>query len=656
MALVMQPTRSFILNPSPEKMTVMKSYRFAVAALAALILISCQREQSFEGMTPVDKDAIAFSIGNATTRSSCSFSGVSPRTGVSISIGKTDKGEPLYLEETIEELNPAPATKGSPVYTQNLGTLYPTLGVYATGTVNGDAVFSRMDENMSDNKEPSLGQGWRYQHVYPGDQPWPDDETKVDFYLRIPQTGTGITATPESANHCTTFSLSSPKSGADQQDLLFAHTSINKTEHNGFLPYGAPVLMYHTLSAVKFRNGHPNSNATKTVITRVELSGIKGSGDCSVSFDDNGVATVSWSNLSNSSTEAAPFYLDFSNPTYTSANGANNSDGTVSEWNSGLTGTTWTNAAADHNLNDEDGSLTFWFIPQQLTGSAKLKLTFLVKTPFVPEGTEITHTVDFGDGTRPQNTNGTFGDYPTWKAGQLRTYTLMPYDVDVEIDDTIQGLIKSNLKVENTGNVPEYVRLLLLGNWYGWETEAEWNAWKNAATPEEKDEHAPDIIVGYTTDGSDGQNVMVDPWFRGGYDHDGDGVYEDPYGYFDPSFALGSPQAGNKWIDASGGFYYPEPIGPGTSIDSGTDLLFQSYTVSHIPDIYIAVPTSNVRVKAKGVHLVLTVSVQAIGALDKQGNEKGWLEAWYEATGNPKLDPADPRNAEYVHTASGSGE
>lgn len=646
----------------------MKNHLIAWAVLGTAVLSSCVQEKSFENIT-VGENEIAFVIGGSATRSAEQAPLAIP--GASIELCRTENGEAIYLEETIQDLNPSPATRGIPAYNTNLGKLYETMGVYAAGNF-GDKEFEKWDQYENPVDRPELG--WRYRYNY-SSSPWPDKGTPVDFNFRMPATMNGVTF--DAASHYTEFDYTSPAAATNQQDILFAHTSLSKEQHDTYLPNGAPVLMYHALSGVKFRNGHANNSDTKTVIKKVEIFGLKDKGHCVVTAGENDQITFTWTGQQKTRDS---FSQEYTNPTYSVDAGAANLDGTVDytdpTTNPDLYGTSWTNgteadamlkSGADHNLNDKDGSLTFWFVPQEITDAITMKVTFVVKTPFTPNGngadvanlsgTDITLTLNFGKELNAQYK--TASDNVFWGPGQLRTYTLKPLDVDVDIEDTMQGLVKSNVKIANTGNVPEYVRVLLLGNWYGWETEAEWNAWKNATTEEEKEEHEPSILVGYTTDGSETprQDVMVDPWYRGGYDHDGDGTYVDPYGYFDSTFTLGEPQTGNKWIDASGGFYYPYPIGPGTKLTAETEALFRSYTITSIPDIYIATPTSNVRVKAKGVHLVLTVSVQAIGAMDKDGNEKGWLEAWYEATGNRKLNPADhPEWAHNSGSGSGSGD
>ena len=652
----------------------MKNKLIALAVLGTAMLSSCVQEKSFDNIT-VGENEIAFVIGGSATRSAVEMPMTTP--GASIELCKTDNGEAIYLEETIEEMNASPATRGIPAYNTNLGKLYETMGVYADGNF-GDKNFERWDQYVNPVDDPELG--WRYRYNYSA-SPWPDKDTPVDFNLRMPATMNGVTF--DATSHYTVFDYTTPAAATDQQDILFAHTKLNKRTHDTYLPNGAPVLMYHALTGVKFRNGHVNGTDTKTIIKKVEIFGLKDKGHCVVTSDDNNVLTFTWTGQEKTRDS---FSQEYSNPTYVVAAGAANLDGTVDFTNptptdtedenyiapgqpgyvADYSGTSWVSAAAAHTLNDGDGSLTFWFVPQEITDEVTMKVTFVVKTPFTPNGngadvanlsgTDITLTLNFGKELNAQYK--TASDKVFWGPGQLRTYSLKPLDVDVDIEDTMQGLVKSNVKIANTGNVPEYVRVLLLGNWYGWETQAEWDAWKSATTEEAKAEHEPSILVGYDSDGTDGRDVMVDPWYRGGYKHDAQGNalenYQDNYGSFDSSFTLGTPQEGNRWIDASGGFYYPDPIGPGVKLNAETEALFQSYTITTIPDIYIAVPTSNTRVKAVGVHLVLTVSVQAIGALDKDGNEKGWLEAWYEATGNKKLNPAD--HPEWAHnSSSGSG-
>ena len=597
----MRKVKCSILNPNPERLDVMKKIYFVIAALAAVTLSSCEKEKDFNDATPLGKDDIAFSLQSAATRSTETMA---PKTGMTIKLNSE-----VCLEETIEDMDYAsPATRGVPAYTFNVGEIYKTMNVYADqGTFGGDATFERMDEAM-------IANGWRYWHNYSG-IPWPDEETPVDFYLSMPANATGV-SNPDYSDGQITFTFDSPANGAAQQDILFSHKAVNRKVHDGNLPNGTPVTMYHALTGVKFRNGHSNDGSTKTIIKSVKFKGLWSHGICTVSPDGEGTSKtkVVWEGYDNMAT----FTMDFSslNPTYDPDAGEDNPDGTINYGeDSKYNGTSWTAAAADHNLNDEDGSFTFWFIPQEIDESVTLEITFLVKTPDTPDGTEVPHVIEFGK--LVTQTTGEGEEAVTtrteWKAGQLRTYTLKPFDVDVEIFDKMTNLTKNNLHVTNTGNVDEYVRIMVIGNWYGWKT-----------AQDKADGKEPMILVGYEkADPND--DTMVEPWYR-----------ENPVyaAGFDDTFPGGRPQASSHWKRGTGSyFYYDQIIGAGQQL-SGTDALFQSYelTADMIPTIYLPVANQTTRQAAVGVHLVMEIVVQAIPTT-VDGVEVDCWTAWSNAVG-----------------------
>ena len=590
-----------------------------IAALAAVTLASCEKEKDFKDVTPLGKDDIAFSLQSAATRST---SVMAPKSGMTIKLDSQ-----VCLEETIEEMDyAAPATRGIPAYTFNVGEIYKAMDVYADqGSFGGEATYVRVDEEMVAN-------GWRYHHNYEGN-PWPDTTTPVDFYFSMPAQATGV-SDPNYIDGQITFTFDSPTNGAAQQDILFSHTAVSKNEHDGFLPNGAPVTMYHALTGVKFRNGHDNDGSTKTIIKSVTFKNLMSHGVCTVTpGSEEGTTSkykVNWGSLGKKTT----FTLDFSNPSYyvdsegnpvdADAEGKviNTNDGTVS-YGSGegqvptYNGTSWTSAAADHNLNDEEGSMTFWFIPQQISEDVTLEITFLVKTPDTPEGTEVPHIIKFGELVTKTTGEGESAQktYTEWAAGQLRTYTLKPFDVDVEIFDTMSNLKKENLHVTNTGNVDEYVRIMIIGNWYGWKSADD-----RAANP-----NNPTILVGYTS-ADPNDDTMVTPWYRE------DDLYSTG---FDPNyFPGGRPLASSHWKRGTGSyFYYDTKIGAGQQL-SGTDALFNYYqlTTDMIPTIYLPVANQTTRQEAVGVHLVMEVVVQAIPTT-VNGTEVDCWTAWSNAVG-----------------------
>ena len=61
-------------------------------------------------------------------------------------------------------------------------------------------------------------------------------------------------------------------------------------------------------------------------------------------------------------------------------------------------------------------------------------------------------------------------------------------DVDIKDVMTDNNMTKEQLHIANTGNVDEYVRMLIMGNWYGW---------KPGTTAADTVGVAPSILVGY---------------------------------------------------------------------------------------------------------------------------------------------------------------
>ena len=588
----------------------MKKIHIAMAVLGTVALVSCEREKSFNELTPIGENGVAFTIGGVSTRSA--EAEIYVERGVTLPLGTDDAGNSYFLEEEIMELNPSPATKGAPAYTVNVGNLYSTMGVYAATGSFGDASFEVMDkyDHKGDPSDPNApktagpdatkGDGWRYHHNYTA-SPWPTNkDEKVDFFLRMPAAASGV-SNLSYENQKITFNYSSGQDGALQQDILFSHTQISKSDHDGYLPNGAPVLMYHALTGVKFRSGSANGGPTKTIITKVVLSGLN---DTGIGTFDPSTKTVTWP-TDDQSMSLGSFILTYDNTAWSETADVDNTisyeKDTANPENNKF-GDSWYSAAADKNLNDEEGSLTFWLIPQTITKDATLKVTFRVKTKNTPDGTEITHTIKLGEAL----------ENVEWKAGQLRTYTLDPKDVDVDIFDQMSDLKKSNLEVTNTGNVDEYVRVMLMGNWYGWLPD------------EDPETDEPSILVGYKTSNLN-DYTMVDNWY-----------FRDAKfgGGFDNTFTNGVPQNGNEWIRGTGSYYYwPYIIGAGEKLSSSSTL-FKSYDLDPewIPEIWI--PVGSTREKAQGVHLVFECAVQAIGAKKPDGSGNyTWQEAWSAATG-----------------------
>ena len=623
---------------------IMKRITLAIAVIATLGLVSCQREKNFEN-TKIDDNTVVFGISRVGTRAS-------DNTIVSQATlpGRIQGGSQSFiLQETVELLDGTPvvATKGTPAYTENVGTLYGnTLGVYSDNKNFGDATYAMMSKDED--------AGWRYQHNYNGD-PWPDEKTAVDFYFRMPANMSGIsedgfTYAKTDGKQTISFTYTTPASASAQQDILFGARSASKADYLKSLPNGVPVLLQHALSGVKFRivnndettkgkDGH-----TQTYIEKVVVSGLKSSASCVVTpTGENGgyiditnnyssAGVVNWT-LSESDTTATYTQSFTEAQNLTEYNSKNTTDKPASFYG----------AANTNNLNDADASMTFWFIPQEMTKHVKVKVYFHVWDG-TKNGPTDSLTLKLGAKILAQTE-----DQQTltkkWNAGELRTFSLKPDKVDVEINDKLTEYVKSDVTIRNTGNVAMYVRVNLLGNWVG----------NVQLSDDPTDLSDTTVLMGHVkqtletgeTDyqvwpwnDKDGADGYVNQAGSGYYDESNKPKYDGThigYGEFIdlPALCTTADTTGNSnghhWYRFDKYYYYALPIGPGEYM-AASDVLFKSYTVGKSPTFYISDAWGN-RWPAQNVHLEMDVVAQSIEAeLDDNGKEvSDFMHAWAKA-------------------------
>lgn len=642
----------------------MKKFYIAMTAIAVVALVSCQQEKSFDEKS-LGKDEFRIALqGAATTRSQ---ELIEPKT-FSYHAGKDEaSGLEFYLEETVEDLNAAwaPATKGTPAYTENVGKLYHNMTVVSKdGTTETNTNFWAIDGQQQE------GAGWRYQGTFT----WAKDS--YDFYMSMPEnlTSNGVVSNPiygktDDGKLTISFDYKSPDtedaSAVGQKDIIFAARTITKGEATTNRVNGVPVLFHHALTGVKFRIANNDElekgkeGHTQTYITKVTITGLKNSGTCTITpreetngyVDDKTGDYSSGDQQTFTSGVVAWSYKDgtgtFSQKFTEAQNVTKYSSGTTSAsgsfTNNGDYPNTFSNAGNTYNLNDGDASMTFWFIPQALTEDVKLTVEFHV-----------------WDGTKDQKTNELTLNLGTevlkktgndltltrdWKAGQIRTFSLKPDKVDVEIDDKLTEYVKSDVTIRNTGNVAMYVRVNLLGNWVG-----------QLQLSEDKDDLSdPTVLMGHLQKkvATGETDYQVWPW----NDKDGDSGYVNQQGsnYFDesnkPSYdgshigygefidlpALCTTadttgkSNGHHWYRFDKYYYYALPIGPGEYM-AASDVLFKSYTVGKSPTFWVADAWGE-RWPAQNVHLEMDVVAQSIEAkLDEDGNEiSNFMEAWAKA-------------------------
>ena len=578
----------------------MKTRNIALILFAgvALLVTSCINEK--EGIiASIGDNDIAFKLAGIQTKAAPEDSFVSTETIASFKFGK---GDNFSLEEEVMSLDGMPATKGTPAFTENVASLYGSFNAVA----NPGADNSLPDANFPYDEATNL---WTH-HYHLGDI-W--EYAPFHFYMRMPAEPAGVSGDyTYNSDGSIEFDYTSPSSATAQQDILFTSTTMTKETENG-----KSITFYHALTGIKFSNFYTNkgitgANAiTKTIIKEVTLSGVKNTGHCKMVFENasSSKTVAQWSGLGIANNATTTTFTVSCSGTTNYKNSSYGLDTLLDE------------KATARNINDDDGSFTLWLIPQAFAAS---DVTIKVKCDVeLVSGNTTTKTYE------DEELEVSLGAR-TWKAGELHTFTLKPVYVGVELEDEMSDdkFTKSNVRVDNTGNVFEYVRVNLIGNWVG-EVQTAEGVYNEEET----------ILNGYTTS-DDANTTLVEAW------NDKDGFTS--YGTFEnlvpkstviPATAANTK---NNWVRYDKYYYYIKPIGPN---DAVTDQLFSSYTVGVSPEYWIP-DKWGIRRKARNVHLVMDLMVQAIPApVDENGNvldntdNQGYIRAWVSALG--KTSPSD---------------
>lgn len=471
------------------KIFLRKGCFFLVPLALMLSMSACQEEKEINNGSVIEtgKQSLVFNVGGSEPVTKSGSRAIRPVVRDMIPISAEPGEDAVYLEESVinlddvyysEELQ----TKGTPIYTQNFGTKYDTFGAaaYGYGTPATVADAKAVDLELftgggstfkltsSANSAPLT-----YEYGFNNDG-WPKDgPDNLLFFLSAPAQsvsapGHGVksisylyqSSTIKNNNNAASyngiikFEYETPAKAVDQTDILFTSKSVDKASYNNGVKENNSILFYHTLAGVKFKVG--NAGDGLTTITSVELSGIKNSGTCTVTpvYDAEGYVVNGSSNKNSTTKKSA----------------------TVSKWEIGNTTGTYklsslpTTTAGDSqfpesfyydetgvdNYMDTEFANTFFFIPQE-TGSAKLTVTYTIANEAGSISTgEHKVTVDFS--------------HRKWEAGVLYTYTLTAKELGVFIEDDMgegtDHATKKDVKISNTRNTTEYIRVAVVGNWF----------------------------------------------------------------------------------------------------------------------------------------------------------------------------------------------
>lgn len=197
-----------------------------------------------------------------------------------------------------------------------------------------------------------------------------------------------------------------------QPDFVFA-MAPNRTRNDG----AVPLTMHHALTAVRFRIGKLPQDA---VVNTITISGLYGKGSCIFHEDASLGIAFDWS-----------YGDDTASHTYSQT-------------------FKHTKGATDAIENLGGNECTFMLIPQTISDATTLTINVTY-----PSG--LTHEI-----STPLKSISS-----VWNADTKYTYTIgvLSEEVDVSVDDTVNGNVKSELKVRNTGISDGYIRVAVIGCW-----------------------------------------------------------------------------------------------------------------------------------------------------------------------------------------------
>lgn len=567
----------------------------AIAALGALTC-SCIHEREFVQYA-LEPEAISFVLGSTLTRAEKE---TTPQVN-RYSLGTDDHGNLFTLEETVtwmDDIGDSPATRGTPAYSENLqdalgsafnGRAYnPTSGAL----VIDDGAFQAMED------------GVRWRRAF-GFDPWLISN-ELTFFINMPAEVPGLTNTSfNKANGTFSFDYETPATAEEQQDLLVAKAALDKDSYlSQYQSGGARILLRHALTGIKFAIGNNHTTAesgtqpegqVETFITKVEFIGLKGKGSAVFNPDERYETTTdvvgthsskdSFTWTYDTTAEPMTFSQEFTETDIQDFSLTTSTDPETGETQTEETGTvhapsSFYEAGNLRNLNTENASYTFWFIPQTMTADVKVRVTFYVWNG-TSQGEKHTRELNLGSKILSQTSDLNY----EWEAGQIRTFKLSPTAVDVGIEEFAEPdpetpLVISQPDIRNTGSKDAWIRVALVGNWVDSNTgEIVTRYWNSAAT---------------TPAWAD-----ITPW-------------AESQGTFSPALTTGS----GAWRKNGDYWYYnaivPAGKRPGEAADgTGTYApLFNTYTKPASP--------------TEGVDLMFDIVVQAIDAAAGNSYSAAW--------------------------------
>ncbi len=495
--------------------------RLVITCLAAVLLsVSCRKEIVENDVRPVYSDDISFGESlpegwNEMTRSS----GTEMRTD-DIHVGTTPDGVKLLMHLTVEDgIEPCSPAVKTELEADTRATALPAddvldLGVFSYWMLGESAPeYSGLDANeFMINNFVDVSDNYKYNPVkyWPGEGYWLkffayrpyEDNVNVDGeekkYLEVTHEG-----------NVPKLSYTVPEDVTKQVDLQAAQTEMIEGDYR----QKVNLSFKHLLSAVKFKVG----NMHGVTVEEISLKGLANIGE--YTFD--GQMNVSGRN---------------GNFIQKPKNDDGESSLTASEYGQQI-------------------GETYYMLPQKfLDENAKLGLK--IRFPALPGMTErvgrTQYTID-----RPLK------DFSaSWDENKTYSYIIStPEEVKLEVNDVVDGKVKKDLVIKNTGLSTVFIRVSIVGEWVLFD--------------------------------KDGNYTIVGKW------QESDGIFDwgEGNGGLEPPLFNLSDSKKDRWYKGPDGYYYfLAPVTQNTAVPVP---LFESYTLTASAPVVDA-------------ELLLTIAAQAV--------------------------------------------
>lgn len=425
------------------------------------------------------QDAIAFRLGEEDISEPCSAIGETR----SFMLLSEDVQDTLLVSRSVsmsrcEDLVKG-STRGVPVTTDNLVANYD-------GNVGIAAYYpeSPYNEYIPASKlKHDSGNIWKIMDGESSKEyPWVVGD--LQFWAWAPKTLEPTIVGPKATF---TYSMPAPGgTGADAEamtDILLTDTRANSRTEEGY----APLHLKHALSALRFQIGKTNACTIKSIT----LKNLYSEANCT--YTSGETEPFSWTGFSSEKTND-----------YTQLFGDAVQEYLIDDDNVQSIGTPAKTFMVIPQTSNDDHAITLEVV-YCLTGNTSDVILSTVLT----------------------------ADVSNWKAGYTYTYTLsITNGLDIEIDDKVEGSVKSNLEIKNVGGLPAYIRVLLTGDWVD----------------------------------PDDNNAIVCAWSKD-----------------DATVGTFEGMNTDDWILGTDGFYYYKHILPAGATIPADKALFTSYTVSNKP-------------------------------------------------------------------------